>query len=70
MQTPKVIFIDAVGTVFGGGGSVGKAYAEVAQRHGVEAEPQALNDAFFKYFKAADPMAFPGVEPPHIPAQE
>ena len=70
MQTPKVIFIDAVGTLFGVVGSVGQAYAEVAQRHGVEAEPQALNDAFFKNFKAAAPMAFPGVEPTHIPAQE
>ncbi|MEM1293409.1 MAG: HAD-IA family hydrolase [Cyanobacteria bacterium P01_H01_bin.162] len=70
MQIPKVIFIDAVGTLFGVVGSVGQAYAEVAQRHGVEAEPQALNDAFFKHFEAADSMAFPGVEPTRIPAQE
>lgn len=70
MQKPKVIFLDAVGTLFGVEGSVGTAYAEIAHRCGVEADAEALNEAFFKYFQAADPMAFPGVDPTHIPAQE
>lgn len=70
METPKVIFLDAVGTLFGVQGSVGEAYAEIARRCGVEADPEALNTAFFKQFKDADPMAFPGVALTDIPAKE
>lgn len=70
MEKPKVIFLDAVGTLFGVAGSVGAAYAHIAHRHGVEADPQALNQAFFKQFQAAGPMAFPGVEMTAIPAEE
>jgi putative hydrolase of the HAD superfamily len=70
MQKPKVIFLDAVGTLFGVEGSVGQAYATVAERFGVTADAEALNTAFFRHFKAADPMAFPGTDPTHIPAQE
>jgi len=70
METPKVIFLDAVGTLFGVDGSVGNAYALIAERHNIKADPQALNDAFVQRFSEADPMAFPGVEPTQIPAQE
>jgi len=70
MQKPKVIFLDAVGTLFGVRGNVGKAYADIAQRFGVEADAETLNVAFFKQFKDADPMAFPGTEPTDIPAKE
>ena len=70
MQKPKVIFLDAVGTLFGVEGSVGQAYAEIARRCSVDADAVALNTAFFENFKASDAMAFPGVEPTKIPAQE
>ncbi len=70
MDKPKVIFLDAVGTLFGVEGSVGKAYAHIAQRFGVEADATALNQAFFQEFKKAPAMAFPGLEPTQIPAQE
>jgi putative hydrolase of the HAD superfamily len=70
MDQPKVIFLDAVGTLFGVKGSVGAAYGEVARRFGVEVEPETLNRAFFEAFKGADPMAFPGLEPTAVPAQE
>ena len=70
MLEPKVIFLDAVGTLFGVEGSVGQAYAEIAQRFGVTAKAEVLNKAFLQHFKAADPMAFPGVVPTDIPAQE
>jgi putative hydrolase of the HAD superfamily len=70
MDKPKVIFLDAVGTLFGVQGSVGEAYAEVARRFEVEAEPAALNQAFFQAFKAAEAMAFPDAEPTEVPAQE
>ncbi|MDB9526356.1 HAD family hydrolase [Oscillatoria sp. CS-180] len=70
MQQPKVIFVDAVGTLFGVKDSVGTAYADIAQRHGVEADKDALNTAFFKHFNDAESMAFPEAEPTDVPAQE
>lgn len=70
MQKPKVIFVDAVGTLFGVEGSVGRVYADIAQQFGVTADAEALNKAFFKHFKAAEPMAFPGTDLTHVPAKE
>lgn len=70
MLKPKVIFLDAVGTLFGVSGSVGQAYADIARQFGVEADATALNQAFFQHFKAAPAMAFPGVTPTDIPARE
>jgi putative hydrolase of the HAD superfamily len=67
---PKVIFLDAVGTLFGVRGSVGEIYGELAQQFGVKADPQALNSAFFDSFRNAPPMAFPGVDPAQIPDRE
>jgi len=67
---PKVIFLDAVGTLFGVNGGVGDIYAACAQRHYVEADAKHLNQAFLKVFKAAPPMAFPNSEPTQVPAQE
>ncbi|MGF1460243.1 MAG: HAD-IA family hydrolase [Leptolyngbyaceae cyanobacterium] len=70
MERPKVIFVDAVGTLFGVDGSVGQAYATVAKRWGVEADPDALDKAFFHHFGEQEAMAFPGVEPTQVPAKE
>jgi putative hydrolase of the HAD superfamily len=70
MLKPKVIFLDAVGTLFGVKDSVGAAYATVASRFGVTADADALNHAFFEQFKAAETLAFPGAEPTDVPAQE
>ncbi|MDJ0702845.1 MAG: HAD family hydrolase [Leptolyngbyaceae cyanobacterium MO_188.B28] len=70
MPHPKVIFLDAVGTLFGVKGSVGQIYSEIAKSFGVDANPEKLNQAFFKNFKAAPPMAFPGIDPTSVPAQE
>lgn len=70
MSRPQVIFLDAVGTLFGVQGSVGQIYSDLAQAHGVEAEAESLNSAFFKAFKAAPKMAFPNSDPTQIPAQE
>lgn len=68
---PQVIFLDAVGTLFGVKGSVGEVYRQVALRFGVEAEAAVLDKAFFQSFKAAPtPMAFPGVAIADIPRQE
>ena len=70
MSQPKVIFLDAVGTLFGVKGSVGQIYSEMACSFGVEAEAEPLEQAFLKNFKAAPPMAFPDLEPTAIPAKE
>jgi putative hydrolase of the HAD superfamily len=67
---PKVIFLDAAGTLFGVRGSVGEVYGRLASRFGVEVSAEALNRAFFESFKASVPACFPGVEPVEIPQRE
>lgn len=70
MQRPKVIFLDAVGTLFGVKGSVGKVYSEMAQRFGVEVSDSALDQAFLQSFPAAPPPIFPGTAADDIPECE
>jgi putative hydrolase of the HAD superfamily len=67
---PKVIFFDAVGTLFGVKGSVGTAYAAIAADYGVIAAPQTLDWAFITAFKQAGTPAFPNTLPEDIPAKE
>lgn len=67
---PSVIFLDAVGTLFGVQGSVGEQYAKVASRFGVDLPAEALNQAFFKSFKAAGSPAFPGCDRAKLKAKE
>jgi putative hydrolase of the HAD superfamily len=67
---PKVIFLDAVGTLFGVRGSVGESYSKIAKNFGVTASPKILNSAFYQSFTSATPMAFPGVETAKIPYME
>lgn len=67
---PQVIFFDAVGTLFGVKGSVGDIYAELARPYGVHGDAAAIDSAFYQAFKAAPPMAFPGVDVYSIPARE
>ncbi|MDY6941242.1 MAG: HAD-IA family hydrolase [Cyanobacteriota bacterium] len=70
MSQPKVIFLDAVNTLFGIRGSVGQIYGEFARQSGVDVDAEALDRAFFDSFSASPPCAFPGVEPVAIPARE
>lgn len=70
MSQPQVIFLDAVGTLFGVRGTVGEVYADFAQKFGVSCDAAAVNQAFFGAFKAATPMAFPDSEPTDVPHQE
>jgi putative hydrolase of the HAD superfamily len=69
-EPPQVIFLDAVGTLFGICGSVGEIYASFAATAGVSVEPKALNRAFFQSFAAAPKAAFPGVAPDLLPELE
>lgn len=58
---PRVILLDAVGTLFGVRGSVGEIYADIARQFEVNVSPKTLNAAFLQAFRAASPMAFPGI---------
>jgi putative hydrolase of the HAD superfamily len=69
-QPPKVIFLDAVGTLFGVQGSVGQVYQAVAQKFGVNVPSDRLTQAFFQAFRAASPMAFPQMQPSQVPQAE
>ncbi len=68
---PQVIFLDAVGTLFGVKGSVGEVYRTIAHRFGVEVPAAVLNPAFLQSFRSAGPPAFPKVsDPAQIRARE
>jgi putative hydrolase of the HAD superfamily len=70
MNKPKVIFFDAVGTLFGVRGSVGEVYRNLALEFGIDIAPQILDESFRASFKAAPVPVFPGVELNKIPEQE
>lgn len=67
---PKVIFLDAVGTLFGVQGSVGEQYAKVAHRFGVTLSAETINHAFYASFKAAPAPIFPGCSAMELPLHE
>ncbi len=67
---PKVIYLDAFGTLFGVRGSVGQLYSDLARRFGVDTDPQAVNRAFYQSFVAAKRLAFPGEAAAAIPELE
>lgn len=50
---PSVIFLDAVGTLFGVKGGVGAVYAAIARNFGVEVSPGVLDRAFLQSFRKA-----------------
>ncbi|KAB8330562.1 HAD family hydrolase [Scytonema tolypothrichoides VB-61278] len=69
-EKPRVIFLDAVGTLFGVKGSVGEIYSQIAQEFGVEVWADTLNKTFIQSFKAAPPPVFPDAEEQDIPQRE
>ncbi len=70
MERPKVIFLDAVGTLFDVKGSVGEIYSQVAREFRVDASPEKLNKAFYQSFKASPSPTFPDAEVQDIPQRE
>ena len=70
MPFPQVIFLDAVGTLFGVRGTVGEIYSHFARHAGVTVDPKVLNQAFINSFMAAPRAAFPGVDVSKIPKYE
>jgi putative hydrolase of the HAD superfamily len=61
MRSPQVIYVDAVGTLFGVKGSVGEQYAKVAADFKVSLDPDLINRAFYQVFQTAPKMAFPNL---------
>ena len=51
MKQPKVIFLDAVGTLFGVKGSVGEVYSYLASQVGVNCDASLLETLFYQQFK-------------------
>lgn len=70
MPLPQIIFLDAVGTLFGVRGTVGEIYSRFANAVGVSVDPEILNQTFMDSFLTAPEAAFPEVEESEIPAQE
>ena len=59
---PEGLLLDAMGTLIGLRRSVGSTYAAFAAEHGLTVEAEAINALFPKLFRAAPPLAFPGLE--------
>ena len=70
MERPKVILLDAVGTLFGVKGSVGEVYSHIAKEFEVEVEAEILNTTFLQSFKAAAAPVFPNAELHDLPQHE
>jgi putative hydrolase of the HAD superfamily len=70
LPQPQVIFLDAVGTLFGVRGSVGLIYSDMASKYGVSCEPKILDRHFYAAFKTSPPCVFQGVSLDCIPQLE
>jgi putative hydrolase of the HAD superfamily len=55
---PQVIFLDAVGTIFGVKNSVGDVYTQLAKKYGVNRDRKVINSCFYQAFKMSPPLAF------------
>ena len=67
---PKVIFFDAMGTLFDLKTSVGEIYHQYAHQYGVEIDAEHIEQAFINSFKSAPPLAFSPNELTLIKQQE
>ncbi len=67
---PKVIFFDAVGTLFGVRDSVGTVYQAIAEKYDVEADANDIDAAFYQSFAQASPLAFAITNPEMLQQQE
>ena len=66
MRSPQVIYLDAVGTLFGVKGGVGEQYTKIAADFNVTLDPDKINRAFYRSFQSAPPIAmtFPHLQQP------
>ncbi len=70
MNLPKIIFFDAVGTLFDVRGTVGEIYTQFAHQVGLVVDAQQLNTAFIQSFRAAPRAAFASAHPQALPRLE
>jgi putative hydrolase of the HAD superfamily len=70
MNRVKVIFFDAVGTLFWVRGTVGEIYSRFALDAGVLVDAQALDQSFICCFRAAPRAAFPNTTATTLPQLE
>ncbi len=69
-SAPPLVFLDAVGTLFGVRGGVGAIYRRFALDYGVDCKAEAIEQAFYRAFKSADPGIFGGADRAAIPDLE
>ncbi|MGL5834919.1 MAG: HAD-IA family hydrolase [Waterburya sp.] len=67
---PKVIFFDAMGTLFDLKNSVGEIYQQYAAKYNVQVDAELISPAFIQSFKSAPPLAFSAAEFSPIKQQE
>lgn len=67
---PKVIFLDAMGTLFDLKNTVGDIYQQYAAKYDVQVDAGLIEQAFIQSFKSAPPLAFSAAEFPIIKQQE
>jgi putative hydrolase of the HAD superfamily len=67
---PSVIFLDAMGTLFGLKRTVGDIYGDIAQEFAVSVDVNLLNKAFYQCFKDSAPLAFPDADHTDVPQLE
>jgi putative hydrolase of the HAD superfamily len=69
-EKPSVIFLDAVGTLFGVQGSVGQVYGNLARQFGVDIPADTIDHAFYQSFRAAGAPTFSAIDPVELQAKE
>ncbi len=67
---PRALLLDAMGTLIGLRAPVGTTYAAVAAEHGLQLDAAALDQAFRAVYRAAPPLAFPGLAGPELEQAE
>jgi putative hydrolase of the HAD superfamily len=58
---PRALLLDAMGTLITLRQPLGITYAEIAARHGIRADPEAIGRSFVRHYPEAPPLAFPGL---------
>ncbi len=58
---PRALLLDAMGTLIGLRQPVGRTYAALAAEHGLSVEAERIDRVFPAIYRAAPPLAFPGL---------
>ena len=66
----KAVYFDAAGTLFRVRGTVGEIYWRLAQSYGLQATPEAIEQAFQEQFTNAPALAFPNKTAEEVLAME